>query len=83
MNDAALYQRLGEVIGELKGTNAHLGALADKIEGQEKRLKSLEETRATAKGSLAGMKWLAQTAFIVASALGAERIVQLVTGWHV
>lgn len=83
MDDYTLYQRLGEVIGELKGTNRRLDEIANAMVSQEKRISSLEESRASAKGSITGMRWLVHTAFVIASALGAEKIVQLTTGWHV
>lgn len=74
MDDYALYQRLGEVIGELKGTNRRLDEIAGNISGQGERIQSLEESRATAKGHLNGMRWLVTVAFTIATTLGAERI---------
>lgn len=87
-NDVA--QKLGELIAEVRNGNRRQDdmyeLLRDHIRDDEvlsARVTSLEITRATARGSVSGMKWLASTAFAIAAALGAERLAQLITGWRV
>lgn len=82
MNDVLLYQRLGELVGELKGTNQRLSDIVSKMDNYEGRLKSLEESRALARGGYAGIKWLATLAFTLATLLGLERAARLF-GLHV
>lgn len=83
-------QKLGELIAEVRNgirrqddTNALLREHIKADELLATRIASLEITRATARGSLGGVRWLASVGFAIAVALGGERIAQLFMGWHV
>ena len=52
---SSIMLKLGELLGEQKGTNQRLDAMNGTLENQGKRLRSLEQSRSRLKGAISVM----------------------------
>ena len=84
VNDYQVANQLGQLSGDVRGLSDKLDdfmkVVRDSSNRYNARITELELESAQTKGKISGMRWLASTAFALVSMLGAERIVQIVTG---
>lgn len=80
MDSPEVANQLGRLTAEVQGMKDRVSDFIDVSKKQEARIQSLELSRASAKGTIAGFRWLTAVTFTLATALGADRIVRLLSG---